>query len=118
MAERTNFERHTARTETRREIAREQDGAPGYSSNGESEFSRHVARGGRAEQSAESIMRATASMSRLDQLIFKNCRQLVRLEERISTETDPIAVAHHIVNHRKKLAFINTLRAEQRAGRK
>lgn len=92
--------------------------SPGYSSNGESEFTRHVARGGRAEPSAESVMRATASMGRLDQLIYKNVRQLVRLEERIATEHDPEAVNRHIANARKKAAFINVLRAEQKAGGK
>ncbi len=90
--------------------------APGYSGNGESEFTRDVSRGAKGGPSQRTIMRVIGSMTRLDQLIFKNCRQLANLEERIMSERDPEAVARHIVNARKKAKFIAELRATQ-AGR-
>ncbi len=88
--------------------------AAGYTANGESEFTRHVSHGARGEPSQRTIARVIGSMTRLDQLIFKNCRQLANLEERMARESDPEAVARHIVNARKKAKFIAELRASQR----
>lgn len=95
-----------------RRAREELEAAPGYTSSGEGQWSRHASAGGKVETPD---LADIASMTRLEQLVYKNVRQLVRLEERISTSADPDEVARCIVNSRKKKSFIDRLRAEQRA---
>ena len=90
--------------------------ASGLSANGTSEWERHAAAGN--QSNIRHRQNQTAGMSRLEALIFQNCKELARLEDRIMSEHDVEVVARCVSNNRKKRKFIDSLRAEQRAGRK
>jgi hypothetical protein len=111
MADRTNFERHTARTETRKERDRVEE-SKGYANSGEGMWSRSHATGHGFDPNEKEIARIVGGMNHREQLIYKNCRQLVRLEELINTETDPSRIANAIRNALIKKAFIEKLRRE------
>jgi len=90
--------------------------ANGYTANGVSEWERHAAEG--HQPNIRHRHNQTAGMTRLEALIFENCKELARLEERISSERDPEVISRCICNSRKKRKFIDALRAEQREGRR
>jgi hypothetical protein len=89
----------------------EEQGAPGYSNNAESEFSRRAASGGKAEVGPS--LRERQSWGQVDLLIRRHMNELAKLESKIVTEPDPARAAKLAKQQEIKLRFIERLRAEQ-----
>ncbi len=100
-------------TESKRQNERgEQRGSPGYAVNGESEYSRRAATGGKAEPGPTE--RDQQSMSQVDLLIVRHMGELTKLERKIAIEPDPARAGKLARQQEIKLRFIERLRKEQR----
>lgn len=91
------------------------EGAPGYLSSGEGQWSVRAASGGKVETRS---IADTRTMTRLELLIHRNVKELINFEERASRSRDPAEVTRLLANIQKKRRFIDTLRREQRDGRR
>jgi hypothetical protein len=86
------------------------EATPGFASSGTSQWERHAAHGGKVETQS---IRDFNSMSRLEQLIHRNVKELINLSDRLGTEHDPVAQMKISKSMAIKRRFIDRLRAEQ-----
>lgn len=89
------------------------EGSVGYTSSGESRWSRQAASGGKVETVS---IADTSTMSRLELVIHRNTRELLNFQERAANSHDPAEVARLLKNIGIKKKFLDRLRAEQRRG--
>lgn len=87
--------------------------APGYTSNAESEFTRRISTGGKADLSRK---REWQEFTRLDWQIQREVSELLRHQKRAQETQDPAEVAKHIERAQKTKRFLDRLRLEQRRG--
>lgn len=101
---------HVKHANTNRHGNDDLEASPGYSPNGESQFSREATHGGYRPQ----VDRQISDLSRLDVLISNQVYHVERLERRLEKETDPAKVCLTMERLLKTRKFLDRLRREQR----
>jgi hypothetical protein len=88
-----------------------QEASPGFTANGEGEWTRHAAQGGKV--GTQPTLRERQSWSRLDLMIGHEEKVIARVERRLLRECDPKQRARDNERLRKLKSFVARLRAEQ-----
>ena len=89
----------------------------GYDPSGESQHSRHVARGHeptRSDMAVGPTDRELSSYSHADVLIHRHLGELEKIERKLANESDPIRAGKLAKQQEIKIRFIERLRTEQR----
>ncbi|HVA17453.1 MAG TPA: hypothetical protein VMV59_07035 [Candidatus Dormibacteraeota bacterium] len=86
--------------------------SPGYTANGESQFSRNAAHGGNSEAKEASLGNNT--WSRLDCLIAHNMKEVARQERQVLNATTATDLNTATARLEKTRTLLGRLRAEQR----
>jgi hypothetical protein len=86
--------------------------SPGYAGNGESEFTRSAARG----QAIVGDDPQITTISRIDEVIARNFRQLRKIEEKLCRESNPSRAGKLARSQEIKMQFIAQLIREKENG--
>jgi hypothetical protein len=92
-----------------------QEASPGYSVNGEGEWSRHAAGGGSVDTQTDTRTKERQEWSDLDHLVAHEIAVMGRLKRRMAEATDPDKI--RLIRKRldKTQVLLDRLRAEQRS---